>query len=157
MIKSTRKNVLTSLTAACALAVIIWLTAGNLASRFDVVNEKYFSFYYPWQTREPTTMAYITAWVGYALHNILVWGILFAAQRQKPRYSKNLQWFNWALIVVNVLFYGLHWVQTQLWYDGLAIAVPEVTSQGSVVLMLVFILILENPRRGLIFGQKDQL
>ena len=48
----------------------------------------------------------------------------------------------------------MHWLQTQLWYDGLAIAVPEVTSQGSVILMLVLILILETPRRGLILGKK---
>jgi len=45
-------------------------------------------------------------------------------------------------------------VQTQIWYDGLAIAVPEVTSQGSVILMLVMIIILEAPRRGLILGKK---
>lgn len=42
---------------AFALTAIIWLTAGGLQTRFDVVNEKYFSFFYPWQTRNPTTMA----------------------------------------------------------------------------------------------------
>lgn len=140
--------------AAAALTAVIWLTAGNLASRFDIVNEKYFTFFYPWQTRNPSTMAYVTAWVGYALHNIAVWGIIIAAQRTRPRYSEGFQWYNWALLAANGLFYVLHLLQTQIWYDGLAIAVPEVTSQGSVILMLILIIILETPRRGLILGKK---
>ncbi|RME52830.1 MAG: hypothetical protein D6790_18285 [Caldilineae bacterium] len=137
-----------------ALTAIIWLTAGSLQMRFDVVNEKYFAFFYPWQTRNPSTMAYITAWVGYALHNIAAWTVIWLAQRSRPKYDTRFRWFNWAMVIINLAGFGLHWVQTQLWYDGLAIAVPEVTSQGSVILMLVFILILETPRRGLIWGKK---
>ncbi len=151
---ATRNTIFSSLAVSFALTLVIWLTAGNLASRFDVVNEKYFAFFYPWQTHSPTTMAYVTAWVGYALHNILVWGLIFAAKRESPKYQEGFRWFNWAMLGVNGLFYVLHWAQTQLWYDGLAIAVPEVTSQGSVVLMLVLVLILETPRRGLILGKK---
>lgn len=150
----SRNIYLSAALTAAALTVVIWLTAGSLQTRFDVVNQKYYAFFYPWQTHNPSTMAYVTAWVGYALHNILAWGIIFAAQRSKPKYDKNFRWFNWALLGVNAGGYLLHWLQTQLWYDGLAIAVPEVTSQGSVVLMLVFILIMENPRRGLFFGKK---
>jgi hypothetical protein len=151
---STRNTLLTTTATAFALTLVIWLTAGNLAGRFDIVNQKYFTFYYPWQTHTPTTMAYITSWVGYAVHNILVWGIIFAAKRGQPRHQEGFRWFNWAMLAVNILFYGLHWLQTQIWYDGLAISVPEVTSQGSVVLMLVIILALETPRRGLAFGKK---
>lgn len=139
---------------AFALTAIIWLTAGGLQSHFDVVNEKYFSFFYPWQTRNPTTLAYITAWLGYALHQVAAWTIIFLAQRARPKYDTRFRWFNWAMVGVNLAGFALHWVQTQLWYDGLAIAVPEVTSQGSVILMLVFVLILETPRRGLIAGKK---
>ncbi|MFN2146017.1 MAG: hypothetical protein ACK2T7_11750 [Anaerolineales bacterium] len=154
MKQQTRNTILTGVLLSAAMTLIIWLTAGSLAARFDVVNEKFFTFYYPWQTREPTTMAYITAWVGYALHNILAWGIIYLARREKPKYQENFRWFNWAMLAVNGVFIALHWFQTQIWYDGLAIAVPEVTSQGSVILMLVLILILEAPRRGLILGQK---
>ncbi len=153
--KSSSVRILsTTIAAAAALTALIWLTAGNLASRFDIVNEKYFTFFYPWQTRNPPVMAYVTAWVGYALHNIFVWGILIASQRSRPSYSPEFRWYNWAMLTVNAVFYLLHLVQTQIWYDGLAIAVPEVTSQGSVILMLVMIIILEAPRRGLIFGKK---
>ncbi|GAB4559477.1 MAG: hypothetical protein Kow0047_05390 [Anaerolineae bacterium] len=139
---------------SAALTAIIWLTAGSLQARFDVVNEKYFAFYYPWQTRHPGTMAYVTAWLGYAIHQIAAWGIIWAAQRARPSYDSRFRWFNWAMVGVNLAGFALHWIQTQLWYDGLAIAVPEVTSQGSVILMLVFVLILEVPRRGLIWGRK---
>ena len=154
MKKQTANIILTSVFAAAALTMIIWLTAGNLASRFDVVNQKFFTFYYPWQTWEPTTMAYITAWVGYALHNILVWVVIFLARKESPKYQPGFRWFNWAMVAINATFIILHWIQTQIWYDGLAISVPEVTSQGSVILMLVLILILETPRRGLILGKK---
>lgn len=153
--KKTQTDLYLSLLfSAAALTAVIWLTAGTLQTRFDVVNEKYFAFFYPWQTRNPTTMAYISAWLGYALHNVAAWAIIFAAQRARPRYDTRFRWFNWAMAGVNLAGFALHWVQTQLWYDGLAIAVPEVTSQGSVILMLVFILILETPRRGLIWGKK---
>jgi len=154
-VKKTQTNLyLSLLLSVTALTAVIWLTAGALQMRFDVVNEKYFAFFYPWQTRNPTTMAYITAWLGYALHNVAAWAIIFAARRARPKYDTRFRWFNWAMVGVNLAGFALHWVQTQLWYDGLAIAVPEVTSQGSVILMLVFILILETPRRGLVWGKK---
>ena len=140
--------------AALALTAVIWLTAGSLQARFDVVNEKYFAFYYPWQTRNPGAMAYITSWLGYALHNLAAWAVIWAAQRTRPKFDRRFRWFNWAMVAVNLGGFGLHWLQTRLWYDGLAISVPEVTSQGSVVLMLVFILILETPRRGLVWGKR---
>ncbi len=140
--------------AAAALTAVIGLTAGGLQARFDVVNEKYFAFFYPWQTRDPSMMAYVTTWLGYALHQVAAWSVIWAAQRQKPKYSRDFRWFNWAMVAVNLAGFAFHWAQTQLWYDGLAIAVPEVTSQGSVILMLVFVLILEAPRRGLFAGKK---
>lgn len=151
----TQKNIFLSiLVVVTALTAVIWLTAGELQTRFDVVNEKYYSFFYPWQTRNPTTLAYLTAWLGYALHNIAAWIVIWAARRARPKYQNGFRWFNWAMVAVNLVGFALHWIQTQLWYDGLAISVPEVTSQGSVILMLVFILILETPRRGLFFGKK---
>tara|TARA_Y100001968_G_C19379633_1_gene729587 strand:+ start:1175 stop:1474 length:300 start_codon:yes stop_codon:yes gene_type:complete len=45
-------------------------------------------------------------------------------------------------------------LQTQVYYDGLAQDVPEMTALGSVALMLMIVLALEAPRRGLFFGKK---
>ena len=51
-------------------------------------------------------------------------------------------------------FVFLHILQTHLFYDGLAQDVPEITALGSVALMLMVVLILETPRRGLALGKR---
>ena len=65
--------------------------------------------------------------------------------------------YNFWLLVVNTVFIALHLVQTTFFYDGLAQFVPVMSSQGSVIVMLVMILILLNHRRGLFFGKKVKL
>jgi hypothetical protein len=45
-------------------------------------------------------------------------------------------------------------VQSHIWYDGLAQDTPVWSSQGSVILMLCAILVMENKRRGMFFGKK---
>jgi hypothetical protein len=48
----------------------------------------------------------------------------------------------------------LHLIQTHLWYDGLAQDVSVFSSQGSVIVLLVWVLLMENNRRGMFFGKK---
>jgi uncharacterized membrane protein YhdT len=139
--------------ASLAFTVVIGLTAANL-SGFQIVGKTGVAFYYPWQLSEPNATAQLTAWAGYLLHNITAWVILYFAQREKPWFRNHLRWFNWAMIGTHLVFIILHIVQTQLFYDGLAQDVPEVTAQGSVALMLIIIILFETPRRGLIFGKK---
>ena len=135
------------------LTVVIALTATNL-SGFQIVGQTEIPFYYPWQLAEPSAIARLTAWAGYLIHNLLAWVIIYFAQREKPWFRNHLRWFNWAMIGTHLVFVILHIVQTQLFYDGLAQDVPEVTAQGSVALMLIIIILFETPRRGLIFGNK---
>jgi len=137
---------------AVGFTAIIAATAGALTT-FDIVGPGA-PFAYPWRLTVPDNMARVTAWVGYALHNLAAWGIIAAAQRQKPGWSGGFRWFNWALVGVHSLFIVLHIVQTRIWYDGLARDVPEITALASVALMLMVVLVLENPRRGLAFGKK---
>lgn len=134
------------------LTAIIGLTAVNL-SGFQIVGHTV-AFAYPWRLTEPNAMANLTAWGGYLLHNLLAWAIIYFAQREKPKYANNLRWFNWAMIGITIFFSLLHVVQTQYFYDGLAQSVPEITALGSVAVMLIIIIILETPRRGLILGHK---
>ena len=56
---------------------------------------------------------------------------------------------NIAFFAVNLLFILLHVLQTHIWYDGLAQDVPIWTSQYSVIVMLVIMLFMLNPRSGL--------
>ncbi len=59
--------------------------------------------------------------------------------------------WRWASTRVFIL---LHFVQTHVFYDGLAQDVSVFSSQGSVIVLLVWVLLMENPRRGLFFGRK---
>ena len=57
------------------------------------------------------------------------------------------------MLAVHLLFAFLHWLQTHLYYDGLAADVPELSALGSVALMLMVVLVLDAPRRGLFLGR----
>ena len=146
------KYILPGVLISAAFTAVIGLTAANL-SGFQIVGRTV-PFAYPWRLTEPNAAARLTAWAGYLLHNIIAWAIIFYAQREKPKFSNDLRWFNWAMIATNLVFIILHIFQTQLFYDGLARDVPEITAQGSVAIMLMIIIIFETPRRGLIFGKK---
>lgn len=132
-------------------AVIGW-TAGALTS-FDTVGPTE-PFAYPWRLREPNDAARVTAWAGYALHNLAAWLVIAMVRRRHLKYASSFRWPNVAMLIVHVGFALLHVVQTQIWYDGLARDVPEVTALGSVALMLMVVLALENPRRGLVLGKR---
>jgi hypothetical protein len=110
--------------------------------------------WYHWQLAEPTFWTRASVWAGYIAHQVIIWSLIWRAQRAKSGYSKNLHWFNVAALGTNALFIAFHLLQTQIWYDGLAQDVSEFTSQASVTLMLVGILIMENQRRGMVFGAK---
>jgi len=59
-----------------------------------------------------------------------------------------------AALGITLFFTLLHLFETQLWFDGLAQDVPIWTSQYSVIIMLVVVLIIENPRRDLFLGRE---
>jgi uncharacterized membrane protein YhdT len=148
----TLRYVFPGILASLAFTAIIAATATNLTG-FEIVG-KTVPFAYPWRLTVPDATARLTAWGFYLVHNIIAWVIIYLAKREKPKYGNDLRWFNWSMIATNVIFILLHIVQTQIWYDGLAMDVPEVTALGSVAIMLMIIIILETPRRGLILGRK---
>ena len=145
----TRNTIFVGTVLAAVLTSIIAMTGARLAG-FVIVGPTV-PFAYPWRLVEPTVVARITAWGGYVLHNLFVWGVIYAARRERPRYQVGFRWQNWAMLAGNGVFIILHVVQTHLYYDGLAQDVPEITALGSVALMLMVVLILEVPRRGLLF------
>ena len=134
------------------LTAIIAVTAVRLTG-FEIVGNTV-AFAYPWRLVDPSVISQLTAWTGYVLHNIFVWAIIYIVRRNKPKFRPELRWYNWALLIGNLIFVGLHILQTQVYYDGLAQDVPEITALGSVALMLMIVLALEAPRRGLFFGKK---
>jgi hypothetical protein len=134
---------------------LIWLFGERLAA-IPHLPDAGASWYY-WILPEPTFWSRATAWGFYLLHQVAIWWLIWAAQRQKARYSTELHWFNVAALGVNGIFILLHLLQTHLWYDGLAQDVSIWSSQWSVILLLVLVLMIENPRRGLFFGYKAPL
>ena len=110
--------------------------------------------WYLWQLNEPTVWTRATAWGGYIAHNLVIWYLIWRAQSANSRYTSKLHRFNVYALLANALFITLHLLQTNFWYDGLAQDVSEFTSQASVTIVLVAILIMENDRRGMFFGAK---
>jgi hypothetical protein len=112
------------------------------------------AFDYPWKLSAPTFWTHFSAWSLYALHQIGIWYLIYKAQSAKLSYVKGLHSVNVQALLLNLVFVGLHILQTKLFYDGLAQDVHEASAFGSVALMLFVILLMENDRRGLFFGKK---
>ncbi len=160
----SRSSGLTSASRALAFGIIfslaftflIWLLGGWL-SKVPHAEDAGASWYY-WKLINPTLITRLTAWGFYLLHQISFWLIIAYAQRtigrSRSRYSKSLRFPNVLALIVNGFFITLHMVQTHLWYDGLAQDVSIWSSLGSVLVLLVWVLLMENQRRGLFFGKK---
>ncbi len=129
---------------------------GGLLSGFEIIPHPEDGFVYEWQLAEPQALAQLTAWLGFALHQLLIWGTIYYAQSRygKRDYGSRLKPVNiWAL-GINFIFIVLHYFQTMVFYDGIAQDLPSWTAQFAVALMLIIILGIENQRRGLFFGKK---
>ena len=113
--------------------------------------------WYEWQLPVQTTWGRVTAWGFYFAHQFTLWGLIFYAQRNGLRYVKGLHPVNYLALGANALFITLHLLQSHVWYDGLAQDVSIWSSQWSVIFLLVLVLLMENPRRGMFFGKRAPL
>jgi hypothetical protein len=135
-----------------AFTGLIWWAGQRLASIPHLPDQG--AAWYYWKLATPTFWSHFTAWMFYALHQISFWGLIYYAQTRVKTYSKGLHPINVLALALNAFFILLHFVQTHIWYDGLAQDVSIFSSQGSVILMLVAILLMENQRRGLFLGKR---
>ncbi len=110
--------------------------------------------WYEWKLPDPTLWTRALAWGLYLAHQLTLWGLIWWAQTRRPVYGSGLHRLNVIALTANAGFVLLHVAQTHLSYDGLAQDVSIWSSQGAVIVMLVWILLIENPRRGLVFGAK---
>ena len=143
------------ITFALLFTALIWL-AGERLNAIPLLPDQGVAWYY-WKLPEPTFWTRLTSWGFYALHQVSLWGLIYYAQTRVKKYSSGLHPINLWALGLNAFFILLHFVQTQVWYDGIAQDVSIFTSQGSVILMLVAILLMENQRRGLLWGRKVPL
>jgi hypothetical protein len=138
---------------ACLLIMAIIVALGPYSNSEMLLPDQGAHWYY-WKLPEPDFWSRFSAWMLYGLHQLGLWGLIAWAQIKRPAYSKTLHPVNVIAIGFNLLFVILHILQTKVFYDGLAQDTPVMASQMSVIFMLVFILIMENSRRGLFFGHK---
>lgn len=131
---------------------IIWL-AGSRLDSIRLLPDTGYDWYY-WRLPEPTFWTRLTAWGFYLAHQLTLFGLIYYAQTRVKSYTSGLHRVNMAALAANAFFIVLHFAQTHVWYDGLAQDVSIFTSQGSVIVLLVWVLLMENNRRGLVFGKK---
>ncbi len=134
--------------------LVIWM-AGPLLNdtRATLLPDAGAEWYY-WKLPEPTLVTRLSVWGMYLAHQFAIWGLIWYAQTRVKKYTSGLHGVNIIALAVNALFILLHFVQTHIWYDGLAQDVSIFSSQGSVIVLLIWIMLMENNRRGVIFGKK---
>lgn len=124
---------------------------------------------------EGTTQAKIIPWAAYLLHQFGKWYLMRSAQLARDR--GGIAWpttlheqsdaplsesdkvaalapnrYAKLMFALNLSMVLLKFFQAQLLYDGLASDVPELSALYSVALWILFVMIVEMPRRGLAFG-----
>lgn len=141
---------------SAVFTIIIWFTGFSL-DRFILGPDQGSAWYY-WQLPDPVFINQLIVWLLYLAHQLAVWGLIYYGYQQYKQVGKkpsaNLTTYNILIIITNLFFIILHLIETQILYDGLAQDVPIWTSQGSVIVMLAMMLVIENKRRGYLFGKQ---
>jgi hypothetical protein len=140
--------------AFALVATLSILFLQPLLSKIELLPDQGAAWYY-WKLPEQSTMGRLTAWGFYFAHQAFFWGLIWWATKNREKFRNRTK-----LHVVNIIglagtafFIALHYLQTAIWYDGLAQDTSVFSSQISVIILLVIVLIMEAPRRGLFFGR----
>jgi len=126
--------------------------------RFDEAGVRT-AFAYPWRLATTTSAARISTWLGYLVHQFGQFYILANVQwlsrtgQIQAKWSSQYQWWNWQMMYLNVAMVLYKCIQGHIWYEGLAVDVPEGTAMGAVVAILIGAIVIEIPYRGLFFGR----
>ena len=110
--------------------------------------------WYFWKLPESNLGGRLSAWLGYLLHQFFIWWLIYIAKQKRSEMlqTKGMHRLNWLALIGTAAFILLHLMQTATYYDGLAQDVSVFSSQASVVLLLVIVILIEAPRRGIWFG-----
>lgn len=139
--------------------ILIFLLEPQLRQNFPPLDADTGAADYYWTLNARDAMTMIIAWTFYGAHQASVWLVIFWAKNNyegKALDQTKLLKYASAMAIIMVGFTILHLIQTQIWYDGLAQDVPIWTSQGSVIVMLSLLLVMQNPKRGIIFGKEEK-
>jgi hypothetical protein len=143
---------------AIVFTLLIWAVGPFLDPVLGTLLPDSGAEWYFWKLPAREFITMFIVWSFYLTHQFSIWAAIYWARKNlnhlaaKP--TTGLTRYNWAAIIINVVFIVLHLIQTQIWFDGLAQDMPIWTSQGSVIVMLALILVIENPSRGLFLGKR---
>ena len=141
---------------AIILAVLATSCILFLQSSLDQVNllPDQGAAWYFWKRPDPNFASQASAWGGYLAHQFFIWGVIIWAKKNREvlKDRTKLHFINLVALAGTAAFGVLLFFQTAIWYDGLAQNVSVFSSQASVILLLVVVLMIEAPRRGLFFG-----
>ncbi len=152
-----KKTLIVAFLVSAGVVIITYFLSKTLGRFQSILLPDTGAAWYYWKLPKVELWATITMWVFYLAHQITVWGLIYKLKDQKPLPKGRIGRYNLWLLIVNEIFIIIHLLQTAFFYDGLAQFVPVMSSQGSVIVMLVMILIMMNARRGLFFGKQVKL
>ena len=138
--------------------ILIFLLEPVLRANFPTLNPDTGPSDYYWKLNARDALTMVITWTFYGAHQISVWIVIYWAHmnyRNKTLDDKKTLKYISTMAAIMVVFTLLHLLQTHIWYDGLAQDVPIITSQGSVIIMLSILLVMQNSKRGLFFGKKE--
>jgi hypothetical protein len=136
---------------ALLFSALVWW--GNQFVADTVLLEDQGASWYYWKLPQPSFWTRATAWGGYLAHQLSFWGLIYYAQSRVKKYAKGMHKINYIALGMNAFFILLHFLQTQFFYDGLAQDVSIWSSQASVAILLIWVLLMENRRRGMFWGK----
>jgi hypothetical protein len=144
---------------AFSFVFLIWALGPNLKHFTDTLIQRNDIWWYYWKMPARDFWGMNIAWAMYLANQTSIWAIIYFAQKNRFGFrnanSRGLPKYTLFALAITVTFVFLHLIQTQIWFDGLAQDVPILTSQGSVIVLLSIVLIIENQRRGLFLGRKS--
>lgn len=143
---------------AFGFAFLIWALGPYLKHFTDTLILRNDLSWYYWKLPIRDSWGMLIVWAMYLAHQFSIWLTIYYAQKNRggfrSTFIQGIPKYTLYVLVINVVFVILHLIQTHVWFDGLAQDTPILSSQGSVIVMLAIVLILENPRRGFFIGRK---
>jgi hypothetical protein len=106
-------------------------------------------FEYPFRL----SVAQYSAWFFYIPHQLLQFYIIYNA-RKHSKWSPSLNVYAKQMFLLNFVFVVLHFIQSHLWYDGLAGSFPEISTLFAGVSSLLAPFIFQMKNRGVAFHWK---
>lgn len=150
--KKTNKALAISI-AVSVLLVIVIVLINPIVSDVTLAPDSGASHYY-WKLPVRNQINMIIVWSLFFIH---LFGNYYLIRGRLKDNRRDFTQANINILVFNLIMVVIHYGQSIIGYDGLAQDVSVFSSQYSVIFVLVTIILMEIPRRGLIFGIKFKI